>query len=491
MTETLERPRQAARPAASVRERTPVRRDPSIDAIRVVLLVVVFVLHAMMVGVSVGPDGPVLENALEGQAWFGPVSWVVQIMPLFFIVGGFAGLTHWRAMRARGATAAEYVRARIERLVRPAIALVAVVAAGLVTLSLAGVPGDVVAVAGFRIGQPLWFLAVYLGASALVPFLVGLHERAPVLTPLALLGGVVAVDLLRLSTGIEPIGYANLALVWLLVQQLGFHLADGAFDGLSRRTLGGLAAASLLLLAVLTATGPYPVDMLVNLNPPTFCLVVLGVAQLALFQLVRPRIAAWVRERDATRAISFVGERAMTVYLWHMPVLVGLAGLALAANAAIGLPLPDPLSAGWWASRPIWLLVAGVAVAGAVLLFARFERGRRAPRGEGAARVRPVSGRAAAFDAVLAVTGVVVLLVAGFGPLPSLIALALLGSALLGSTVLGSALFSDRRRRPVDAARGSSVARRSAGSTARAVRRRAGAPRSRSRRRSAGTPRAA
>ncbi|MFE6965379.1 acyltransferase [Agromyces sp. NPDC057679] len=433
MTETLERPRLAARAEASVRARTGVRRDQSVDAIRVVLLVVVFALHAMMVGVSLGPEGPVLENALEHQAWFGPVSWVVQIMPLFFIVGGFSSITHWRSMRARGATPAQYVRARIERLVRPAIALVAVVAVALVALSLAGVPAEIVGIAGFRIGQPLWFLAVYLGLSALVPFLVRLHERAPVLTPLALLAGVVAIDLLRLSTGVEPIGYLNLLLVWLLVHQLGFHLADGALDGLARRTLWGLAGASLLLLAVITLAGPYPVDMLENLNPPSLCLVVLGVAQLALFQLARPRIRAWVDERDASRAISFVGERAMTVYLWHMPVLVGLAGAALAANAVLGLPLPEPLSAGWWASRPIWLVVSAVVVAAVVLVFARFERsGGRHGRTAGTSAADRAGRAMTALESVCAAGGVVVLLVAGFGPVPAAIALALLGFALTG-----------------------------------------------------------
>ncbi|GAA1790410.1 acyltransferase family protein [Agromyces lapidis] len=431
MSQTVERPRATTRPEASVRERAGVRRDVSVDAVRVMLLAVVFALHAMMVGVSVGPDGPVLENALEHQAWFGPVSWVVQIMPLFFIVGGFSSITHWRSMRTRGASGAEYVRARVERLVRPAIVLVAVVAAALAALSLAGVPAETVGIAGFRVGQPLWFLGVYLAVSALVPTMVRLHERAPVLAPIALLGGVVAVDLLRLSTGVEPIGYLNLLLVWLLVQQLGFHLADGALDGLARRTLWGLAGASLTLLAVLTLAGPYPVDMLVNLNPPTLCLVVLGVAQLALFELARPRIRAWVAERDASRAISFVGERAMTVYLWHMPVLVGLAGAALAANAALGLALPEPLTAGWWASRPIWLVVSAVVVAAVVLVFARFERagGRRGRGSEAGARTGP-GAATTGLEAICAVGGVAVLLVAGFSPGPAVIALALLALAL-------------------------------------------------------------
>ena len=464
MTDTIERRGAGTAPAtttaragtaghgASASHRTGVARDSSVDAIRVVLLVAVFVLHAMMVGVSIGAGGPVLQNALEGQAWFGPVSWVVQIMPLFFIAGGFSSFHHWRSMRSRGSTASDYVRARLERLVRPAIALVVVVAGALVALSLAGLAPELVATAGFRIGQPLWFLGVYVATSALVPVMVRAHERARVLTPLALLAGVVAVDVLRFSTGVDAIGFVNLLLVWLLVQQLGFHLADGALDRLAPATLWGMAGASLAVLVVLTTAGPYPVDMFVNLNPPTVCLVVLGVVQLALFQLARPAISAWVERADASRAISAVGARAMTVYLWHLPVLILLAGLSLVANAMFELPLPEPLSLEWWASRPLWLTVAAAVVVPVALVFGRFERARRsgtATRGGGADGRGVRSARSTlpttprrtlattAIDAVCGVAGVAVLLVFGFAPLPAAVALLLLVVALRGSASAG------------------------------------------------------
>ena len=438
MTDTLNRPAGTPGPSPDRRTapatgRTGVARDTSVDAIRIGLLVVVFALHAMMFGVSVGPEGPVLQNALEGQAWFGPVSWVVQIMPLFFIAGGFSSYHHWRSMRARGASPSEYVHARIGRLVRPALAVVAVVAGGLFALRLAGLPEDLVATAGFRIGQPLWFLGVYLLTSALVPLMVRAHERARVLTPVALLAAVVAIDVARLTSGVEALGLVNLALVWLLVQQLGFHLADGGLDRLGPRALWGIAGAALGVLAVLTVAGPYPVDMYENLNPPNVTLVVLGVTQLALFQLARPRIRAWVDRTNASGPIAAVGERAMTVYLWHMPVLVVLAGLGLAANATVGTPLPDPLSVEWWATRPLWLAAGAAAVVPVVLVFARFERGRRAAAGPAATGRPAASPTGVVVDTVLAVGGVATLLVAGFGPLPAIVALTMLGVALVGS----------------------------------------------------------
>ena len=125
-------------------------RDRSIDAVRSTLLVTVVALHAMMVGVSVSAAGPVLENAMENQTWFAPASWVVQVMPLFFIVGGFASITQWRSLRAAGVSPAQYVRSRIVRLVRPAIALVAVTGAP-ADIAVDGVP--------MRPWEPFWWPA--------------------------------------------------------------------------------------------------------------------------------------------------------------------------------------------------------------------------------------------------------------------------------------------------------------------------------------------
>ena len=331
------------------------------------------------------------------------------------------------------------MRARLERLVRPAIALVVVVAAGLAALSLAGLPAELVATAGFRIGQPLWFLGVYVAVSALVPVMLRAHERARVLTPLVLLAAVVAVDVTRLSTGVDAIGFLNLLLVWLLVQQLGFHLADGGVDGLGRGALVGIAGGALAFLAVLTVVGPYPVDMLVNLNPPTVCLVVLGVAQLALFQLARPRIRAWVERADASRRISFVGERAMTVYLWHMPVLIVLAGLSLVANPAVGMPLPEPLTADVVGDPPALARRrsgGGRARRARVRALRAAASGARPRRGACAA----ASVGATAIDAVCGVAGVAVLLVFGFGPVPAGVSLALLLVALVGSLRMARAV---------------------------------------------------
>lgn len=424
------------------------RRDASIDAARAACLVVVFALHAMMVGVSVGADGPVLENALEHWAGFAPATWVVQIMPLFFVIGGFAGWSNWRRTQQRGQGAAHFVRGRLARLVRPAIALVAVVGAVLAALTVLGLPAETVATAGYRIGQPLWFLAVYIGCSSLVPAMAWLHARHPLVTVAVLGGVVVAVDVARATTGIDAVGFANLLAVWLLVQQGGFFLADGTIERMSRAARLGVAAGAFGVLLALTVAGPYSPDLLMNLNPPTVCLVVLGVAQLALFSLVRPALRRWAERPRPARLVARFGEWGMTLYLWHMPAFVAIAGLLLVLHDAVGLALPAPLTEEWWLSRPLWLVVAAIGTAAFVRTFARWERGARTEPRTGAERhARDAGGRAAspapgrprhvpvAVAVVAGVLGVGLVLVLGFGPWIALAALLLLAVASRGARV--------------------------------------------------------
>ncbi|KQM82373.1 acyltransferase [Agromyces sp. Leaf222] len=436
-------------------EQVGQRRDAAIDAARAACLVVVFALHVTMVGVSVGAGGPVLENALEHWAGFAAATWFVQIMPLFFVIGGYSAWSQWRRMQQRGADAASYVRGRLARLVRPAIALVVVVGLALAVLAAAGLPAEVVATAGYRIGQPLWFLAVYLACTSLVPLMARVHSRHPFATVGVLLAVVVAVDLVRMATGIDAIGFANLLAVWLLVQQGGFLLADGTVERMSRAARLRAALAALAVLLVLTSVGPYSPDLLMNLNPPTVCLVVLGVVQLALFSLMRPSLRRWAERPRPARAIASFGEWGMTLYLWHMPALIALAGVLLWLNSAVGLALPVPLTDEWWASRPSWLVVAAVVTAGFVLVFRRWERGGApvpvpVPVPVPSVRSVPASsvvlraigsrfGRLTAVRVPVAVAvvsgilGVGLVLVFGFGVWIALAAVGLLGIALLGS----------------------------------------------------------
>jgi peptidoglycan/LPS O-acetylase OafA/YrhL len=441
--------RSTASPAAAAPEAG--RRDTTIDAVRAVCLLVVVVLHALMVGVESTPDGGLRTSvALSGQGWFAPVTWALQVMPLFFIAGGFASLSQWRRMRARGASASEYVVGRVRRLAVPSAAMILVVGGVLSSAAMLGGDPSLLAEAGLRIGQPLWFLAVYLGATALVPAMSWLHERRPLLTLGALAAGVVLVDLVRLH-GESAAGYLNLVFVWLLMQQLGFALLDRSCGAWSRRTLLAGVAIPLVVLVVLVACGWSP-DMIDNLNPPTAAIALLGATQFFLLHLLRPRLDRVMRNGAASKAAARAGAHAMTVYLWHMPVILLLVALVWGA----GLPLPAPHTGAGWASRIPWLIAVAACVIPAAIVFARGEKRLMRLTGETPARqgagVAPAGvpsagshgrragllrGAVAALCVVLAIAGVVTALLTGMVPPGSfLLAVALLS----GSVALGEAL---------------------------------------------------
>lgn len=407
------------RPRTGTAVPLPAERDTAMDLVRAFCLVVVVALHAFMAGIAAPGGEIVVTNVVEGQAWFAPVSWLVQVMPLFFIVGGFAGITHWRRTRARGGTAAGFVAGRLRRLAVPAIAAFITIGVGLSIALVAGVSPDLVAELGFRMAQPMWFLAVYLGATALVPALAWCHERAPWITIGMLVLGVVAVDAARLESGVAGLGYLNLGFVWLAIQQLGFWWADGRIAGLSRNRLWVGLVASIGLLVALVASGTYSADMYVNLNPPTLCLVVLGLAQFFALALAAPALRRAAARPRIAGAIELIGTRSMTIYLWHMPALVLLAGVLFAA----GLPFAEPLSAEWWMTRPAWLVGVGVAAALLVRAAEGFER--RGGRAAGTA-----TGRRIALAVALAVVGVVGVLAMGFTPVSALVAVAALAVAI-------------------------------------------------------------
>src|SRR5690606_26483280 len=142
------------------------------------------------------------------------------------------------------------------------------------------------------------------------------------------------------------------------MQQLGFHLADGRVTT-NRRLLLAVAAASIGALLALCAGGVYLFDLYENLNPPTAALLLLGVAQLCLFQLARPMLRRLNGIRPIASTVTAIAARAMTIYSWHMLVLIGLAGLLL---VTVGDALPAPLTEAWWVTRPLWFAAVALGV---------------------------------------------------------------------------------------------------------------------------------
>lgn len=348
------------------------RRDLSVDLVRVCCVLLVVVLHSLMLGLEVKPDGAIgWQNIVQEQPWFPVASWFGQLMPLFFVVGGFASWQGWASTTRKGGTGADFFRARLLRLGTPAAVWYLVVGTVVLLAAAAGLPLPVAQLLANGLGMPLWFLAAYLICQAVVPLMIGLHITRPVTTFLVLLAAVVLVDAVRGATHVDTVGLINLLFVWPLVQQIGFLYADGTFGRLGRPALVVLAAAAFTVVGVLGMSGLYSPDMLDDLNPPTLPLVLIGVGQTALFVLVKPALDALMLTRPAQAFVGIAGTRLMTIYLWHLLIVIAVAGTVLVAPDLI----PAVGSTAWWLAR-----VPGDLIVFAVLFLvslgvARFERG--------------------------------------------------------------------------------------------------------------------
>lgn len=347
------------------------RRDLTLDLARVAAVVFVVVVHLLQVGVGYGPDGGIVTSRpAESQPWFAAATWFGQIMPLFFVVGGFAAAAGWSSWTAKGGDAAGFVRSRVLRLAQPALPFFVFLAVVLGVASLLPIDPAIVDAAALGAGMPLWFLAAYLLCQAGVPLLARLHAVAPRRTLLALTAGVVLVDAARYSTGIEQVGLLNLLFVWPLVQQIGFWYHDGWFDRRRPSVLIAIAVAASVVLAGLLAWGPWAPDLLADLNPPTLPLVVLGVAQACVLRLVKAPLTRLMRTRVLRTVVWLVGSRLMTVYLWHLPVILVLSGLLLLIPGAA----PAPASETWWVTRPLLFVATFAVVLALSALLVRVER---------------------------------------------------------------------------------------------------------------------
>jgi hypothetical protein len=384
---------------------TPVTRDRYVDLLRVASLGVVVFGHWLMAAVTT--DGSV-GNLLAVVPGLQVVTWVLQVMPVFFFVGGFS---HALAHRSRPRYAA-FLRARLQRLLRPTMVFVAVWGAVALVVQLLGADEGLAGVALRLVTQPLWFIGVYLAMVALTPPLLRLHERWGWGAFAALAGGAVAVDVLRFAFGVPFVEFLNFAFVWLAVHQLGFLRADGMI-----RLPGALAAGGLLGAGLLVALGPYPLSMVgmpgekvSNMAPPTLALLCHGLWLVGAVELLRGPGARFAARAGVWHKVVAANGIAMTAFLWHLTAMLGVYGTLLAFDVR----LPEPASAAWWAQVPLRIAAAAVLTALLVAAFRRFEQpAARAPETSTVSSGGPL----AALGITLALFGVLGLSMVGFGGL--------------------------------------------------------------------------
>jgi hypothetical protein len=345
------------------------------------------------------------------------LTWVFQVMPIFFLVGGYSNGLSWRSARRKGQGYSAWLRARVRRLGIPLIPLLLSWFLIAVIALAADAPGSTVQLASQMALIPTWFLAAYLMVIVVAPGCLVLWEKFgwySIIAGIALAGVVDAV-----SIGLwQPLlGYPNYLLVWASFHQVGYAWLDGrlgeAGTASARVRRLVLAVIGLVGLGLLVGLGPYPVSMITagtdeisNSSPTRVTMAFLGMGQSGLVLLLEGPLRRLLQRPGIWFATVLVNRRIMTWFLWHLTALVGLAFLLL-ARGGFGLG-PEPLSGIWWATRPLWALVLLGITGVLVLVFGRFEDPRPDPRPAPAAW-RPVAAMicVVAGLAVLAQVGVV------------------------------------------------------------------------------------
>ncbi len=330
------------------------QRNVTVDLARALAILVVVWFHLSFFRISLAPgDGTGLLGLVGltlSMRGFGPVGWIgswfLQIMPLFFVAGGFANTLVVDRHVREGQGYGHYLARRAGRLVGPLglylgfctvvgtiIAWVGSVAVGVAVTALAT--------------RVLWFLAIYLVIILLAPAMVRAHDRWGIAVAALLLAGSLLVDAASFATGSLELRELNLLLVWPFAHQLGIAYARGGLrhqpELLSWLTLAGAVAAILALLAV----APYPTtavglgdQMVSNLAPPTTPMAMLALAQFAVLALVERHAGDRLRRSaPLQRVLGVANATAVTTYLWHLPIIALSVGILLVPTLVAGRPL--------------------------------------------------------------------------------------------------------------------------------------------------------
>ena len=354
-------------------------REVYLDFVRAMSLIVVVIFHWAFTILEFRPDQVKANNPIGTTPGLWALTWVLQVVPLFFFVGGYIHFRSWEKARARGVTRWRFVATRWRALLVPALSVIAVwVAIGTAIGLIKHVPW--ISSGVILVISPLWFLGVYLVLDALAPATVWLHRRWGVRVIAVLVAIAMGLDLLRFVRGYGWAGWLNLLVIWSFCHQMGMHY--GSLVGLRRRARWMLVLGGFIALLVLTTLAPYPrsmvgvpADGISNAAPPTLAMGALLMLQVGIALILRDRVTKRLTTSPRWAAVNdLVGRFSLPLYLLHttgFAVALGVVYLGLSY-----LP-PSAPSGTWWMERPIWIALTAVVTAPIVLWGSRWLGARR------------------------------------------------------------------------------------------------------------------
>ncbi len=363
--------------AKQLAAQTPEERNRFVDFLRAASILVVIAGH-WLIATAWYIDGSLTSGHLlkthPQTQW---LTWLFQVMPIFFIVGGYSNAMSLASAHRKKIDYGGWLVTRLNRLIAPLLVLVIAWAGICVIMGLFGVAPAVIQHASEVSLTPTWFLAIYIMVVILAPLTYKFWQRFGFASFWCFVAVAVLVDVAYFVADLRWLAWSNYFWIWLGVHHLGYAWRDGRFDSRAKLLLYSLLAFSALAMLILK--GPYPLAMvgspdegLSNTLPPKVTLLALAVFQVGLLVSAEGSMRRALSSLRLWAAIVLINSIIMTVYLWHITVMVMIiAILVLAGGFGLGL---EPGTTEWWYSRPIWIFVLTCLLAPVALALAPQEQ---------------------------------------------------------------------------------------------------------------------
>lgn len=361
----------------TINAQTPQNRDRVVDFLRAGAILVVCLGHWLMAGVYVNEAGDLKRTGLLSVADFiHPLTWVLQVMPVFFLVGGFVNSRSYINNKASSLTYAAWLKTRLRRLIVPVLFLMGFWALLAPISIIVGFDENLLRIAAAASLVPTWFLAVYMIICALTPLVVKIYDRLKLTSLIVLIFVALGVDYVSISQDLLFIGFVNYLIVWVSAYMLGYAWGCNDLNNIVVKV--GLIVVGLTGLFILCVFGPYAVSMvgvsnhgIDNAYPARAPLLFLSIFQTGLVLVCLPSLRKFVLNKFVWAGVVLVNMKIMTIYLWHLTVLGVVVGV-LFTFGGFGLHV-EVNSSLWWLTRPIWFSILGLVTFVFVKALGRFE----------------------------------------------------------------------------------------------------------------------
>lgn len=429
--------------AAGLAEKTPPERNRYVDFLRALSILFVIVGHWLIAAAIFNEQTGSMDmvdifKVKPSTQW---LTWLFQVMPIFFIVGGYSNAISLRSAEVKNLNYAEWLSGRLHRLLTPLMVLVFAWVGIAFLMRIGGAKVETIKYASKAAIIPCWFLAIYTMIVMLAPLMFKIWKKWGWASLVVLVGFAALTDVAFFKFDQKWTGWSNYFWVWLAVHHLGFAWFDGKLGKPFLMLIIGLVALALLYYVV--QYGPYPLAMAAspdkavsNSLPPKITLFILGVCQFGFLHAFQKPMQQLLQGKKLWTATVLINSMIMSVYLWHMTILLVVVEISYLLGG-VGMQVV-PVTAEWWLTRPVWIVFLTVLLLPVALLVSPLERMAK-PKTQTPSALRLV------FGATAAGFGLALIVINGFeGSMVDTKAWLSLGLFIVGALIAGVKVISGR-----------------------------------------------